>query len=165
MRTQTQTQTYKKLGFTYSETSEIVDVLNKLIANYTVHYHKLRKFHWNVEGPNFFDLHQQFEKEYQTVNETIDTIAERIRVFGVKTNHTLKQFIEHSDIMDDDRELTSLQMVEEVLKDFGIIHESLLEASRYALDAGDIATEEILMDLTRDLEKRHWMFTVWTKKN
>ncbi len=165
MKTQTQTQAYKKLGFTYSETSEIVDVLNNLIANYTVHYHKLRRFHWNVEGPNFFDLHIQFEKEYQKVSETIDIIAERMRVFGVKSNYTLKQLIELSEIKEGDKELTSLQMVEEVLKDFGIIHESLLEAINYALDAGDIATEEILMDLTRDLEKRHWMFTVWTKDN
>lgn len=161
----TQTKTYKKLGFTYLETAEIVVILNKIIANYIVHYHKLRKFHWNVEGSNFFELHQQFELEYENAKNIIDILAERIRVFGIKVNYTLNQFLELSDIKEDDSELTSLQMVQEVLKDFNIIHDDLLVASNYALNAGDVATEEIIMDIIRDLEKRHWMFTVWTKKS
>jgi starvation-inducible DNA-binding protein len=165
MKTQTKTKIYKKLGFTYLETAEIVVILNKIIANYTVHYHKLRKFHWNVEGPNFFELHQQFELEYEHAKEIIDVLAERIRVFGVKTNYTLKQYIELSDVKEVDKEMTSLEMVHEVLKDFNILHADLLEASNYALNAGDVATEEILTDIIRDLEKRHWMFTVWTKSN
>ena len=165
MKTQTKNKTYKKLGFTYLETAEIVVVLNKIIANYIVYYHKLRKFHWNVEGPNFFELHQQFELEYEHAKEIIDVLAERIRVFGIKTNYTLKQFMELSEIKENDRELNSLQMVQEVLKDFNVIHDNLLEASNYAINAGDVATEEILIDIIRDLEKRHWMFTVWTKNN
>lgn len=165
METQTKTKTYKKLGFTYLETAEIVVILNKIIANLIVHSHKLRKFHWNVEGPNFFELHQQFGLEYENAKDIIDILAERIRVFGIKTNYTLKQFMELSDIKEDDMELNSLQMVQEVLKDFNIIHDNLLKASNHALNAGDVATEEILMDIIRDLEKRHWMFTVWTKSD
>jgi starvation-inducible DNA-binding protein len=45
--------TYKKLGFEKEETEEIVEALNLLLANYHVHYQKLRNFHWNVEGPDF----------------------------------------------------------------------------------------------------------------
>src|SRR5680860_9368 len=122
MKTETKTQSHKKLGFTYLETAEIVVVLNKLMANYTVQYHKLRRFHWNVEGSNFFELHQQFEAEYENVKENIDILAERIRVFDVKSNYTLNQLIELSEITEDDKDLTSLQMVHEVLKDFNIIH-------------------------------------------
>ncbi|MDD3721837.1 MAG: DNA starvation/stationary phase protection protein [Lutibacter sp.] len=165
METQTTTKFYKKLGFTYLETAEIVVILNKIIANYTVHYHKLRRFHWNIEGSNFFELHQQFELEYENAKDIIDILAERIRVFGIKINYTLNQFIELSDIRDDAGELTSLQMVQEVLKDFNVIHNDLLEASNYASNAGDIGTEEILASIISDLEKRHWMFTVWTKSN
>jgi starvation-inducible DNA-binding protein len=35
--------------------------------------------HWNVEGQNFFDLHEAFEKQYQNLFEAVDKIAERIR--------------------------------------------------------------------------------------
>ncbi|MFD0862035.1 Dps family protein [Sungkyunkwania multivorans] len=160
MRTQ---KNYKKLGFTYLETAEIVVAINKLMANYIVHYHKLRNFHWNVEGADFFELHQQFEVEYDKVKENIDILAERIRVFGIKPRYTLKQFMALAEVGEVDGELSSLQMVKEVLKDFGIIHDSLLNVANFALEAGDMATEEIMMDMIRDLEKRNWMFTSFVK--
>ena len=84
-------KTFKKLGFTYLETAEIVVSLNTLLANYQVFYNKLRNFHWNIEGPEFFELHEEFENEYNTVKENIDIVAERIRVFGVKSNFSLKK--------------------------------------------------------------------------
>ena len=86
-------KTYKKLGFTYLETAEIVVALKQLLANYQIHYHKLRSFHWNVEGPDFFELHEAFEQDYNTTKENIDEIAERIRVFGLKPLSDLKETI------------------------------------------------------------------------
>ena len=36
------------------------DQLNTLLADYQVHYQKLRNYHWNVRGPMFFELHLKF---------------------------------------------------------------------------------------------------------
>mgnify|MGYP000527635075 FL=1 len=54
-------------------------------------------------------------------------------------------------------------MVADVLKDYGKIHETILEALDAALSIGDVATEQMLTDFIRDLEKRNWMFTSWMK--
>lgn len=89
---------YRKLGFDNEETKEIVESLNKLMANYHVHYQKLRNYHWNVEGHSFFELHEFFELEYNAVKLQIDEIAERIRVFGKKPVSTLKEYLEISEI-------------------------------------------------------------------
>jgi starvation-inducible DNA-binding protein len=35
--------------------------------------------HWNIEGPDFFELHKAFEKQYEEFLEAVDEIAERIR--------------------------------------------------------------------------------------
>ncbi len=35
-----------KLGFTALETVEIVGALNILLADYPIHYQKMRNFHW-----------------------------------------------------------------------------------------------------------------------
>ena len=58
---------------------------------------------------------------------------------------------------------TSREMVGDVLKDYGKIHETILEALDAALSIGDVATEQMLTDFIRDLEKRNWMFTSWLK--
>lgn len=42
----------------------VVTELNVLLADYHVYYQKLRNFHWNVLGENFFDLHNRFEEMY-----------------------------------------------------------------------------------------------------
>ncbi len=157
------TKEFKKLGFTYLETAEIVVNLNTLLANYQVFYNKLRNFHWNIEGPEFFELHEEFENEYNTVKKNIDIVAERIRVFGIKPNFTLKKTLELSEIREDGKNLSAIEMVREVLKDFEILHENMMSALGASLDTGDVATEQMLTDFLRALEKRNWMFTSYLK--
>ncbi|UMB59309.1 DNA starvation/stationary phase protection protein [Lutibacter sp. A80] len=157
-------KTYRKLGFTYLETAEIVVNINELIANYTVHYHKLRNFHWNVDGADFFELHQEFENEYNLVKEHIDTLAERIRVFGIKPSMTMKEILDVSEIKEVKADkMTSVEMVNQVLKDYDILHNKMLNVVNAALDIGDNVTEQIITDFMRILEKRNWMFTSWVK--
>jgi starvation-inducible DNA-binding protein len=41
-------------------------------------YIKTRKFHWNVCGESFMEIHKLFENQYKQLEESIDEIAERI---------------------------------------------------------------------------------------
>ena len=50
-----------------------------------MHYHKLRNFHWNVDGADFFELHQEFEDEYNTVKENIDILPKEFEY--LELNH------------------------------------------------------------------------------
>ncbi len=154
---------YQKLGFNYSEKEEIVESLMKLLANYQIHYFKLRKFHWNIEGPDFFELHEEFEKDYDTTKVTIDTIAERLRVFGVKPNRSLEETISSASIKDTNKELSAIAMVREILKDYESLHENMLDILDVALKNGDAATEHMTTRFMEELEKRNWMYTSWCK--
>ncbi|MBT8206193.1 MAG: DNA starvation/stationary phase protection protein [Eudoraea sp.] len=154
---------YKKLGFTYLDTADIVVRLKQVLANYQVHYHKLRKYHWNVEGPDFFELHEEFEKDYNDVMQKTDEIAERIRVFGLKPMMNMTESIHLSNIKETEKELSGIAMVREILSDYEIMHEDLLDALKVSLDTGDSATELMLNQFITDLEKRNWMYTSWCK--
>jgi starvation-inducible DNA-binding protein len=155
---------FRKLGFTYLETAEIVVSLNQLMANYFVHYNKLRNFHWNVDSQDFFELHQEFENEYNTVMQGIDTIAERIRVFGLKPSMTINEILVISEIEEAKADkMSSIEMVKEILKDYEILHNKMLNVMNAALETGDNVTEQIVTDFMRNLENRNWMFTAWCK--
>ncbi len=160
-KTENSKKAYKKLGFTYLETAEIVVALNQLFVNYQIHYHKLRSFHWNVEGPDFFELHETFEQDYNTTEKNIDKIAERIRVFGVKPRLSIKDSFELSEIKETKKLISGLEMVREVLKDFKILHDIMLDVLKAALETGDNATEQMISEFIRELEKRNWMYTSW----
>jgi starvation-inducible DNA-binding protein len=159
----TKNKSFKKLGFTYLETAEIVVTLNTLLANYQVFYNKLRNFHWNVEGPDFFELHEAFEDEYNVTKKNIDIVAERIRAFGIKPHFTMNKTMELSQIKEPSKELSALEMVREVLKDFEILHNNMLDGINASLETGDVVTEQILTDFLSYLEKRNWMFTSYLK--
>lgn len=157
-------KTFRKLGFTYLETAEIVIALKHLFANYQIHYNKLRNFHWNVESKDFFELHQEFENEYNKVNEHIDIIAERIRVFGLKPSMTIEDTLDMSDIKQVPSEkMEATDMIYELIKDYGILHDKMLDVVNAALESGDNVTEQIITEFMRDLEKRNWMFTSWSR--
>ena len=57
-------------------TEATVEQLNVLLADYHIYYQKLRNFHWNVVGENFFDLHEKFEEMYNDTLIKIDEIAD-----------------------------------------------------------------------------------------
>ena len=59
-------------------TQELIQAINKQVANWTVLYVKLHHYHWFVTGHHFFTLHEKFEELYDEANGHIDVLAERI---------------------------------------------------------------------------------------
>jgi starvation-inducible DNA-binding protein len=54
-------------------------ILQNLLHESIVLSLKTQNFHWNVEGPHFGPLHTLFGTQYESLQEAIDIIAERIR--------------------------------------------------------------------------------------
>src|SRR4051812_37599284 len=67
------------IGLLDEERQAIVDILNTVLADEFVLYAKTRRFHWNVEGVHFAQLHQLFEQQYEQLAQAIDGVAERAR--------------------------------------------------------------------------------------
>jgi len=155
---------YRKLGFEKGETEELVKAMNQLLANYHLHYQKLRNFHWNVKGGDFFDLHEQFEERYDIAKESIDEIAERIRVFGHTPLSNLSEYLEQSNIKESATDLSGDDMVKEILKDYEILLSFLTDAMNSAIDIGDVGTEDMLNTFIQDMEKHHWMLSAFLAK-
>ena len=152
---------FKKLGFSKLETAEIVKRMNLLLANYHVHYQKLRNYHWNVKGPDFFDIHEQFEIAYDEAKVNIDDIAERIRVFGQTPMSTLKEYLETSEIRETTTDLSSDEMVKEIINDFEILLSFMSDVVDSAIEIGDVGTEDLMKNFMKRIEKTHWMLTAF----
>lgn len=152
---------YTSLGYTKLETAVLVETMNKLLANYNVHYQKLRNFHWNVRGGDFFDIHEKFESQYKRVSVIIDEIAERVRIFGQMPMSTMREYLENAEIKESGTDLTGLEMVREILKDYRIILEHLFSTIETAIENGDSGTEEMMKGYVKEVEKNHWMLTAF----
>lgn len=152
-------RSFVNLGYTKMETAELVDTMNKLLANYMVHYQKLRNYHWNVKGPDFFDLHEEFEKQYKEAQKNIDGVAERIRVFGQTPLSTFGDYLKVSEIEETSTQLTSHEMVNEVLNDYKVLLEHMFNIIDKTIEVGDSGTEDMVKGFVKEIEKHHWMLT------
>lgn len=152
-----------KFGFDKKETTELVQALNQLLADYHVHYQKLRNFHWNVTGGDFFDLHEQFEERYNKTFEEIDEVAERIRTFGHTPVSTLKEYLATSKIKEPKGTPSADKMVEEILNDYGVILDSQTVAANIAHEMGDYGTLDMLNHYIFDMQKHSWMLRAFLK--
>lgn len=150
---------FTRLGYKPMETVEIVEAMNGLLANYSVHYQNLRNFHWNVKGAEFFDVHEKFEDQYNAAKVAIDDIAERIRVFNQTPLSRMSDYLKVSDIEEADTELEAMDMVKYIVKDYEILLEHLFNVVEVAIENGDIGTEDLVKGLIRDVEKNHWMMS------
>ena len=68
-------------------------LLNKLLADLVVEYHKLQHFHWYVKGGDFFTVHAQLEKMYDEINEAVDEVAEIMLQCKMKPASSMKEFL------------------------------------------------------------------------
>lgn len=153
-----------KLGWSAKETEQIAESLNQLLANYSIHYQKLRNYHWNVKGADFFDLHEQFEMLYTEALNNIDSIAERIRVFGKTPLSTLKEYLSQSEIKETGTDLDSDIMVREILSDFKILLDSMVKTVETSIEQEDSGTEEMVKVFINSIEKHHWMLSAFLAK-
>ena len=154
---------FKKLGFNSKESSRVVDQLNELLCNLHVHYQKLRNYHWNVTGPDFFDVHEQFEQEYEAVKLEIDEIAERIRVFGKTPISTMREYLSHSEIKETGTDMSSREMVSEIIRDFEVLLTHMMDITEIAQEIGDLSTDDMIKGFMQRKEKRHWMLSAFNQ--
>lgn len=159
MDTMLKSHAFRKLGFSKTETQKVVEKLNLLLANYHMHYQKLRNFHWNVLGHDFFDIHEKFEELYNLSKKNIDDIAERIRVFGHTPMSNMSDYLEHAEIEESPTDLMADDMVREILSDFQFLLSFMVEADEAAQEIGDFGTIDMMNDFVKDMEKYHWMLT------
>ena len=110
------------IGISEKHLKSITLLLTNLLADEMTLYIKTRKFHWNVCGESFMELHKLFEGQYKQLEEYIDEIAERINKLGAKTIGTLKEFSSSNSLKESPGKYPSQKnMLQELLSD----HESL----------------------------------------
>jgi starvation-inducible DNA-binding protein len=137
--------------------TRVVEVLNARLAD-AIDLGTQAKFaHWNVKGPNFIALHELFDKVAETLEDHIDTLAERITALGGTASGTLASVAK----------ATSLEPYPEGISD-GMQHVDALSAALADLGAkvrkgidqtaqlGDADTADVLTEISRETDKNLW---------
>ena len=146
------------IGLSAKNLKSITGLLAKVLANAMVLYTKTRKFHWNVSGNSFMELHELFEQQYVKLEKSIDEIAERINKLGAKTPGTMQEFLAEASLKETPGKYPQQQeMIKELLKD----HETVVIELRQLIDDcdekyNDKGTSDFLTSLMIEHETIAW---------
>ncbi|MBI0577424.1 DNA starvation/stationary phase protection protein [Neobacillus cucumis] len=144
--------------------NQLVSVLNKQIANWSVLYMKLHNYHWYVKGNQFFTLHTKFEEFYNEAGVHVDELAERLLSIGGNPVATMKECLELSSIQEASGNEAAEAMVQSIINDFSIITGELKEGMNLAGELNDETTGDMLLAIHSGLEKHIWMLQAFLGK-
>jgi starvation-inducible DNA-binding protein len=147
-----------EIGISEKHLHKNVSILSVLLADEMTLYIKTRKFHWNVSGESFMELHKLFEHQYSELEETIDAVAERINKLGGKTIGTMKEFSELTRLKENpDKYPNQKDMLKELLKD----HDALIVELRKNIEESDknkdAGTTDFLTGIMQEHETTAWV--------
>ncbi len=148
-----------KIGIAEIFLEQIIELLSIELSNEMTLYIKTRKFHWNVSGESFMELHKLFENQYKQLEESIDEIAERIGKLGSKTIGTMEEYSKITIIKEAPRKYpSSKDMIKELLKD----HETMIiqlqkDVENCSEKYKDVGTADFLTALMQQHETTAWI--------
>lgn len=152
-------KTSPKIGLSQAKLQKSVDLLTVALADEMALYIKTRKFHWNVTGPSFMELHKLFEAQYTELELTIDEIAERINKLGAKTIGTMKEFTSLTRITEHPNKYPDQKsMLSELLADHELLAVELRKDIAVCADEiEDAGTADMLTKILQQHESDAWI--------
>lgn len=136
--------------------SKTVEALNAVLSQTFRLYVQTHGYHWNVTGPDFRQLHESFEGQYQNLWSALDDIAERIRIQDAPAPGTVAELMALAPAED-----SPAQSAEDMVAKLIAGHEALAAILRDAIEAasedGDEVSAGLLTDRLEWHEKELWM--------
>lgn len=148
-----------KIGITEDHLKAANKLLSVVLSDEMTLYVKTRKFHWNVTGQSFMELHKLLEAQYTEIEIIIDEVAERIGKLGGKTIGTMSEFSSLSRIVEHPNQYpVQKTMLTELLSDHEIlISELRKDIDICANDNHDAGTDDLLTGILQQHETNAWI--------
>jgi starvation-inducible DNA-binding protein len=155
-------------GMSEKNRKAVVTLLNQEVADHYVLVTKTKFYHWNVEGPEFHDIHELLDEHYEILSEMIDLLAEQCLKLGGQAAGKLAWFQENMRLAEDPGEQIpdTRRMVENLLED----HESIMEyLAKDIKDTDEKYDDPVTSNLLQDFSAKHhkmaWMLRMILQKS
>lgn len=148
------------------ENQKLINFLNQLLSNYFVLYVKLHRYHWYIKGENFFVLHDYFEQQYLETGENLDEIAERIIMIGGRPLATMSKYLKETTLEEANADDTEEEIILQHIHDFEKVVMEIRSIGIPLTDEyQDESTNDLLIGLQRNFEKKLWMLRAYQREN
>lgn len=158
MATLTQTSTFPtSIDIPESKRARIIEILNARLADATDLKTQTKFAHWNVKGPQFFQLHELFDQIAPHFDSYADLLAERTVQLGGVATGTLRQSAANSSISEYDfSAVTGTEHVRALVKNVARFAALVRDAIDQTDELEDKDTADIFTEISRQTDKDLW---------
>jgi starvation-inducible DNA-binding protein len=142
---------------------DLIATLKQLLASTVALKYKAHGYHWNVEGEYFPMWHDKFGEIYESLDGTIDELAEWIRIMGDYAPFKLARFVELSTVPETNVSADPEDMAKDLLNDHIAAAVAFGSSSAAAGAVGQKALENFLADCMAMHQKWVWQLRASTK--
>lgn len=137
--------------------TKMIDLLNQELADCFDLFSQTKQAHWNVKGMQFFPLHELFDQIAESLEDHVDTIAERATALGGLAQGTARMAAANSRLPEFSNDLSGSQAYVETLTDrVGRFAKTVRAAIDTAAAAGDQGTADLFTEVSRSVDKHLW---------
>jgi starvation-inducible DNA-binding protein len=140
---------------------QMTNQLNQLLADTMTLRDLYKKYHWQVAGPTFYQLHLLYDKHYGEQNELVDSIAERIQLLGGVSLAMAADVAETTQIPRPPRGREEVPVqLSRLIDAHQIIIQEARPLARRAAELGDDGTNDLVVsDVIRTNELQIWFLS------
>lgn len=145
---------------------ELVELLNQSLADTLDLQMQVKQAHWNVKGPQFYQLHLLFDEIASELLEHADEQAERITTLGGTALGTARMTAAASRI--DEYPASAMDGIEHIT----LLSERFSEYCRFiresidsSTEIGDLDTADLYTGISRNADKRLWFLEAHLQAN
>lgn len=137
--------------------SAVAEGLSDILADTYRLIFKTHAYHWNVEGPLFYSVHNLTEEQYEEMFEAADVLAERVRALGKIAPFRIDMLTEKSVVKDKDSLPSAGDMCRDLADDHDRIAKRLHELVELSDEHNDPVTEDLATARSAFHEQASWM--------
>ncbi|WP_420862975.1 Dps family protein [Algirhabdus cladophorae] len=139
------------------KTDTIASGLADILADTYMLTYKTHAYHWNVEGPLFYSIHNLTEGQYEDMFAAADEVAERIRGVGQMAPMSMADIRNRSVVDDSPETLSAGDMCKALAADHERVAHRLHALIKISGEQNDPVTEDLATERSAFHEKAAWM--------
>jgi starvation-inducible DNA-binding protein len=146
----------RELSVENNPRSPVVQCLKRQVANAVVLYLNYKHYHWQTFGPHFRDLHKLFDKFAEEALETLDPMAERVRMIGQDPPAHPIEAADLATVVQAAPHSTMREMLEEAGHNTLVVIKEMREAAKIAEQHDDPGSVDMFSKFVQVHEQHEW---------
>ena len=137
---------------------QLIALLKECMADAVALKFKAHGYHWNVEGDDFPEWHEQLQEIYEDLDSAIDPFAEWIRMVDVNSYAPFKlsRFAELTTIPETDVSSDPMNMIADLVSSFDIAIAKYIAGFDVATQTKQNGLANFFADRQTALQKWNW---------